>query len=270
MIVLYAVLIGLVAATAMVALRKSDPPVPSWQGAMSSCRAKPMEHVHDPKRLEQRSRCATFHGRVKSVKFVPAFDDLKISITPDGGMRKYLPAANGGVLIADVIATDQLLVEPPPVGSEITAWGAWVMDKATKSMMLLPTYRVVIERAAGNNSVITGHSVEKRGPPVARTLALTVTATRRVVVGGRIDVLIHAWWQMHGGDVPASQVRLFLEMVAANGVAVRWKAAMTDSRGIVSLHMVAIQVPTACTLTVYATPSHQDVSVQAPIRIAKA
>jgi hypothetical protein len=128
----------------------------------------------------------------------------------------------------------------------------------------------VIDHAAGDGTVITGHSVEKHGPPVARTLALNLTAPRRVVVGGRIEVLIQARWRAGDVETPASEIRLFIEMVTSNGVGVRWKAAMTDSRGIASLHMVAIQVPTNCTLTAYATPSHQDVSARAPIRIAKA
>lgn len=269
--VLVGIVIALAATTAAVLLTRSKAaPVPPWRATSIGCRGDAMSHVHDPNRLDVRKRCSTFSGGVTAVKFVPAFDDLKISIKPDEQMRKYLPAANHGVLVADVIATDQFAVRRPAVHSRITVWGAWVNDKATRRAMLLPAYRIVVDNQAAETAVVRGHSVEKHGPAIARTLQLSVAAPRRVVVGGRIDVVIHALWQLPGRVEPASQVRTFVELTASNGVGVRWKAAMTDTRGYVTLHMIAIQVPGDCTLSVYATPSLQNVSAQARIHIAKA
>jgi hypothetical protein len=265
------ILIALVAATAAVVVtRSSSISSPPWRATSIDCRRDSIVHVHDPSRLELLARCSTFSGQVTAVKFVPAFDDLKISIRPDKQLRKYLPADNHGVLVADVIATDQYSVRAPAVTSRITAWGAWVRDKATKRVMLLPAYRISIDDRAAQTAVIRGHSVEKHGPAINRMLLLSAATPRRVVVGGRIDVVIRARWQRPGRVEPAPQIRLFVEMTAANGVGVRWKAAMTDTRGYATLHLISIQVPGDCTLSVYATPSLQNVAAQSPIHIAKA
>src|SRR3954447_13591334 len=160
------------AVATMASVRGGDPGAPAWRGSTKACRAHPMAHVHDPTRLVLEERCSTFVGRVKQVRFVPAFDDLKITLVPTAEMRRYLPDANGGVLVADVIATDQTTVSPPPVGSQVTVSGAWVKDKATKTAMMLPAYRVVVDNAGA--VTIRGRSEENHGPSTPRELHLSV------------------------------------------------------------------------------------------------
>jgi hypothetical protein len=243
---------------------------PPWLPNVVSCRAEPMAHVHDPARLEVRGRCATVGGTVKSVRLVPAYDDLKITLTPDARVLPLLPRANHGVLVADLIATDQASVVIPPVGSRITAWGAWVLDKASRTTQLLPTYHVNVDSTQVNPGVLSGHSVEKRGPPPRRRLRLSVSAPRLVAVGGRIDVTIRASWLQDRVLMPASEIRLFVELTTPDGRGVRWKATMTHTSGLAVLHLVAIQVPSAYTLTVYAAPSRQPVSAAASIDVVRA
>ncbi|MDT4928920.1 MAG: hypothetical protein QOF92_1787 [Pseudonocardiales bacterium] len=257
--------IGTVAATQWAP--QADPP---WVGDHSTCRTTPTTHVHNPKRLEMLNPCATFRGRVQSVRLVSAYDDLKVTIVPDDNLRSYLRKANNGLLVADIIATDQATITVPPVGSRITAWGAWMLDKATKTTQLLPTYRIVINQLKSGSSTLSGHSVEKSGPPIKRLLQLAVKTSNRVVVGGRIDAPIQARWLEGHRLKPASQIRLFVEMTTADGTGVRWKATMTDTRGSAVIHLVAIQAPAAYTLTIYAAESGQPVSATARIQVTKA
>jgi hypothetical protein len=240
---------------------------PPWAGSLSGCRTDPMRHVHDPTRLAVRQTCSTFTGTVRSVRFVPAYDDVKITLVPTRDMRPYLPAANHGVLVADVIATDQASVMNPPVGSRVSVWGAWVENKAAGTVMLLPAYRIVVDDYG--DAVIRGHSTPGEGPVGPRQLHLSVAAPSRVVVGGEIRVRIHAEWSSFGRLTDASQIRLFTEMSTPDGVGVRWRAAETDTRGIAYVSLVAIQVPATYTLTAYAAPSKINVSVSTRVKIAK-
>jgi hypothetical protein len=268
LLVLSTVMVAVIAAGLTVVVlraagRESAPP---WVGSQS-CRARAMTHVHDPTRLVLRQTCSSFTGTVQEVRFVPAFDDVKITVAPTRSMRTYLPAANRDALVADVIATDQATVSIPPVGSRVTLWGAWVMDKATRTAMLLPTYRIVVDDPG--DSVIRGHSTPGQIPAGARRLRLAVAAPSRVVVGGEIRVRIHAQWSSFGGLTDAPQIRLFTEMETPNGVGVRWRAAETDTRGIADVSMVAIQVPAVYSLTVYAAPSKLAVSTSTHIKVAQ-
>jgi hypothetical protein len=262
--VVVAVLVGLLAA---VMARGNDVSGPPWSGNLRDCRANPMEHVHDPGRLTLVDRCSSVTGTVRSVRFVPAFDDLRIEIVPERTVRKYLRPANRGVVVADVIATDQADLHVPVKGSRISAWGAWVIDKATKAAMLLPAYRIAVIHA--DDTVIHGESQELHGPPLPKRLKLQAAAPRRVAVGGWITVIIRAQWVYIGTPTPASEVRLFAEMTEPDGTGVRWKAAMTNTLGVATLHMVAIQVPGTYILTLYAAPSQQPVTARVVIQVAR-
>jgi hypothetical protein len=213
------------------------------------------------------SNCSTVTGTVRSVRFVPAFDDLKITMVPDRSIRSYLRPDNHGVVVADVIATDQARLQAPAVGSRISVSGAWVLDKATKAAMLLPAYRITVLHA--DETVIRGQSQELHGPAIPKRLRLQAAAPRRVPVGGWIDVTVRARWLYLGALSPASQVRLFAEMTEPDGTGVRWKATMTNTLGVATLHLVAIQVPGRYVLTVYSAPSHQSVTARVQIDVAR-
>ncbi|MEO6501355.1 MAG: hypothetical protein ABIQ09_05535 [Jatrophihabitantaceae bacterium] len=254
---------------ALTLTHRSDQAAPPWVPNVIPCREAPMTHVHDPGRLIVRSNCATVSGTVKSVRMVSAYDDLKITIIPDDRLLSFLSKANNGVVVADIIATDQASVLIPSVDSHITAWGIWVLDKASKTNQLLPAYYINIDQLNAGSTVISGKSEEKRGPPPRRTLRLSVAAPARVSVGSRIDVTIKASWLQDQLLKPASQIRLFTEMATKDGVGVRWKATMTHTTGMAILQLVAIQIPATYTLTVYAAPSQQPVSATAVIEVTK-
>ena len=269
LIVIVGLLVVVAAGTTAFALNhfstKTNPP---WVGNVA-CRESPMTHVHDPGRLTVMSKCATVTGTVKKVQLVAAYDDLKITIVPDAHLLGYLKKANNGVVVADIIATDQASVTIPPVDSRITAWGTWVLDKATKTTQLLPTYQVTVQQLHATSNVVSGASSEKHGPPPRRQLQLSVKAPNRVPVGGRIDVTFQARWLQDRLLKPASQIRLFTEITDSKGSGVRWKATMTHTNGAAVIHLVAIQVPAAYTLTVYAAPSGQAVSASTAIEVTK-
>jgi len=262
-------LVVITSLTAFSLSRRPDGTSPPWLPNVVACRAVPMAHVHDPGRLTVKAPCATVSGTVKSVQLVSAYDDLKITMIPDPKVLPLLRKENNGMLVADIIATDQAGAVIPPVGSRITAWGAWVLDKASKTAQLLPVYHINIDQPHVGAAVLAGRSVEKQGPPPSRTLQLSVTAPRRVAVGSRIDATIRARWLQDRFLKPASEIRLFAEMTTQDGRGVRWKATMTHTSGLAVLHLVAIQVPATYTLTVYAAPSHQQVSAATVIEVAR-
>lgn len=264
---LLAVLVGVTAFSLTPRSRQAAPP---WLPNVVACRDAPMAHVHHPGRLIVKGRCATVSGTVKSVQMVDAYDDVKITLVPDANVLPFLNRANNGVVVADIIATDQASVVIPPVDSRITAWGSWVLDRASKATELLPAYFISIDQLHAGSTLLTGESTEKRGPPPRRSLTLSVTAPKRVSVGSRIDVTIRARWFQDRLFKPASQIRLFTEMTTKDGRGVRWKAAMTHTTGLAVLHLVAIQMPATYTLTVYAAPSHQPVTATAVIDVARA
>ena len=258
---------ALVAVVLAVVARGNTVVGPTWAGDINGCRANPMQHVHDPHRLTLLNRCSTVSGTVRSVRFVPAFDDVRITMVPDEKTRGSLAAANHGLLVADVIATDQARVRAPARGSQVTVWGAWVLDKATKTTMLLPAYRIAVTHR--DETVIRGHSHELHGPSLGKQLKLHVTAPRRVPVGGQLDITVRAQWLYIGVLSPAPQVHLFTEMTAGDGTGVRWKAAMTDALGVVTMHLVAIQVPGTYAVTVYGAPAHQSVAAKVVVKVAR-
>ncbi|MDQ1745010.1 MAG: hypothetical protein QOE23_3349 [Pseudonocardiales bacterium] len=266
-------IVGLLAMTAALTgfslTHRSHQAAPPWLPNVVACRDTPMTHVHDPGRLVVRGNCGSESGTVKNVRLVSAYDDLKITIAADTRLLPYLGRANNGLVVADVIATDQASVVIPPVGSHITAWGAWVLDKASKTHQLLPAYFINIDELHAGSTVLAGQSTEKAGPGPRRSLKLTVTAPSRVSVGSRIDVTIRAQWLQDRRRTPASEIRLFTEMTTKDGVGVRWKATMTHTTGMAVLHLVAIQVPASYILTVYAAPSRQSVSAAAAIEVTK-
>jgi hypothetical protein len=269
-VVFGAALLAILTLSGFLVLRQmSQRTAPPWLANVTNCRDTPMAHVHDPRRLVVLGKCATLSGVVKSVRLIPAYDDLKVTIVPDGKDSHYLRKANHGLVVADIIATDQASVVIPPVDSRITAWGSWVLDKASKTTQLLPAYYVRVDQLHAGATVRTGQSSEKHGPPPKRQLQLSLTAPSRVPVGGRIDLVIRARWLQERLLKPASEIRLFAEMTTKDNVGVRWKAIMTHTNGMAALHLVAIQVPATYTLTVYAAPSHETVTATAVIEVTK-
>ena len=89
--------LALLAGVAIAAVSRGDHGAPPWRGSLEDCRSPALAHVHDPNRLELLRACATFTGRVKEVRFVAAFDDVRITIVPTAEMRPFLPDANRGV-----------------------------------------------------------------------------------------------------------------------------------------------------------------------------
>jgi hypothetical protein len=269
-VVLGAALLAVLTLSGFLVLRQlSERAAPPWVANVTSCRDAPMTHVHNPARLVVIGKCSTLSGTVKSVRLVSAYDDVKVTIIPDGRVSPYLRKANHGMVVADIIATDQANVPIPPVDSRITAWGTWVLDKASKTTQLLPAYHVRVDQLHAGSTLRTGQSLEKHGPAPKRQLQLSMTAPKQVPVGGRIDVVIRARWLQERLLRPASQIRLFTEMTTKDNVGVRWKAAMTHTDGMAELHLVAIQVPATYTLTIYAAPSHEAVTATAVIEVTK-
>lgn len=209
-----------------------------------------MQHVHHPSRLTMLAPCVIVTGTIRSASLVAAYNDMKAQVDVDAEYARFLPAANHGRLVVDVIATDVAAVSLPEPGQRATFLGSWVLDRATKTVQLHPAWRVQL--VSGQSVETTGRSRPVRDPHEDDILELSVRAGSQVPIGGRLVVEASASWRAHGSSEPASQVPLFVEMTDAVGTGVRWKAALTDTLGKASVQLVALQVPGRYTVTVYA------------------
>ena len=187
--------------------------------------------------------------------------------------RRFLRPANRGVVVVDVIGTDLGTVTLPPVGSQATFYGAWVLDKATKSITVHPSWRVVPQdptaRVVAAGSAARPPKNNARPLHESQTLTVAINQPAEVGVGKpMIAKLKTAWLKQQttksaGSSaaarsrsvevrLPASQVRLFTEVSTVTGKGVRWRARTTNTQGAASARLLALVVPGRYVLTVYA------------------
>ena len=221
------------------AVTRHQPALPP-QPSSAFCRSAPTTHVHHPSRLTVLAPCVEVVGTVGSSRINGAYHDKQVQLTVDDDFRRFLPPANNGRLMADVIATDLNAVAVPPSGTRATFYGAWVVNRATKAVELHPAWR--IEPAGSAASAAT----TARTRPAAQadgTLRMAVAVQPTVAVGERLVVRVAASREAADRAVPASQVRVFLEITTDGGVGVRWKATVTNTLGQASARLLALTVP---------------------------
>jgi hypothetical protein len=119
-------------------------PVPSAIGPASTACGNPHDHVYKPDRLRLLAPCVTVTGVIDAVR-KEADGDLHVLLHLDGGQSKYLNGKNAleeGDLVLEPVCVNQPtqvdadqacagFTNPltiPPVGSHVSASGAWVLD----------------------------------------------------------------------------------------------------------------------------------------------
>jgi hypothetical protein len=216
---------------------------PAFQAGTVPCRQDPMAHVHDPTRLVLVGRCSTVSGTVRHVHYEPRYGDQLLLVAVDLSYQRFLPSGNEGLLMVDVIPTDETSVRIPRVGQHASFHGAFVFNKNRRAVELYPAWRI--------DAVASGGSGKPRTEPRG-SFSVTAHAPPAVAVGGPVAVSVHTARMRQGQRRPASKAHLFLEVIAASGKAVQWAAASTNSLGDATIHLVVLQAPGQFTLTLYA------------------
>ncbi len=204
-----------------------------------------MAHVHRPSRLTLVSDCVSASGTVAEVKFEAYDGDYKVFVVPDPQYADLLVPSNNGLLLVEVIPTDQPSVFLPAVGQHATFYGALVNDK--------------------------GHDgwVEIHPAWLITTLDVAVNVASSVAVGDQLGISISVNSTVEGTSRPVPQVNLFLEMVSDKGTAVRWEAAQTNTLGAATLNLVSLESAGDYTLWVYASKDHETGFGKAPVTIRR-
>lgn len=222
------------------------PKAPPWRGGSAvPCPHDPMAHVHEPTRLVLVARCATVSGRVVSRESNRGDGDELMTVALDPEYRAYLPPANQGLLVAEVIPTDLGRFALPIKGDHAVFYGAWVLDRDNDRWAELhPAWHITIDRPAPGRRAPVEH--------VAGTLAVTTVLPNSVPVGGRFTVHVSVRMGASGRRAAASESDVFLEVVSQRGVSVRWRAARTNTMGVATVSMVALDVPGRYTVWTFA------------------
>jgi len=211
------------------------------------------EHVQQPTRLQLVSESVAVSGVVERVTYNPYDGDHKVYVKLDPQYEHLLRPSNNGLLVAEVIATDEPTVYIPQPGEHATFHGPLVLDRGHDHWVEIhPCWLITTDSITG--------PLEPR-----RTLRVEVEASEEVVVGRPWPVAIRVV-PAHDGDGSAvNGVHLFLELISAVGVTVRWKAARTNMLGEAVVRLASLVRAGEYTLYVHAAKG-QDMG-EAEIRL---
>jgi hypothetical protein len=241
---------------------RAAPAAPAFQAGAIPCRQDPMAHVHDPTRLVLLARCSTVSGTVRHVQYEPRYGDQLLLVAVDPSYHRFLPPENEGLLLVDLIPTDEISVRIPRAGKHASFHGAFVFNKNRRAVELYPAWRIDVAALGGSRTPRTG----RRG-----SFSVTVHAPPAVAVGGPVAISVHASRMQQGQRRPESNAHLFLEVVSASGKAVQWAAASTSSLGDATIHLVVLQAPGRFTLTLYANDLKlgRQIITKLPLRVRR-
>ena len=210
-------------------LREAQSAHPADEESFPPCREDPMAHVHHPKRLEVIENCVSASGTVKDVRFRQHDGDHWVLVDPDPEYADLLAPSNEGVLIVEVIPTDRPSVFIPEVGQHATFHGTLVTDRGKDNWVEIhPTWLIT-------------------------TLDVDIDVPSSVPVGDELGVSVTVHSTLQRTSSPVSQASLFLEMVSEEGETVRWEAIQTNTEGVASLSISALESPGDYVLWVYAS-----------------
>lgn len=237
------------AASAWVLSSKSSaagPTAPPWRGGASvPCRQDPMAHVHEPTRLVVVAACATASGRVVSRESNRGDGDELMTVALDPEYRGYLAPANQGLLVVEVIPTDLGKVTLPVKGDHAIFYGAWVLDRDhDRWAEVHPAWHITVDRPGPGPRPPVEH--------VTGTLAVDTVLPEAVPIGSRFTAHVGVRRGVNGTRSAASEADVFMEIVSQRGVSVRWRAARTNTMGLATISMVALDVPGRYTVWTFA------------------
>ncbi|MEU0400121.1 hypothetical protein ABZ318_07695 [Streptomyces sp. NPDC006197] len=262
-VVLAAVAAVLVALLGPQETRRDAPTAPAWGGGGVPCRSAPLTHVHHPTRLSVVAKCATVSGIVQRVRYRPTDGNVHLTVAVDGQFQRYLRPANRGLLTVEVIPPDAPYVIIPPVGKHATFFGAWVLDRNQQhAAELHPAWRIVPDGTPVAQATPT--------PPKAPgKLSAAVDMPAAVAVGEQFRAVVRAQTSAAAKTAAASEARVFAEITNAEGKAVGWKAATTNSLGSASMDFVALHAPGTFVVHFYVDKDGQMVTVSEPLTIKR-
>ncbi|MGH2768155.1 MAG: hypothetical protein ACRDIF_04265, partial [Actinomycetota bacterium] len=201
------------------------PQAPPWRAGALPCRTNPMEHVPRPSRLLLVAKCSTASGTVARSTFDRSDGEAKLFISVDEPFRRYLRPSNAGLLVVEVIPTDQPMVTLPKVGDHATFYGAWVLDRERELWAEIhPAWEIRIDEPAAPTTT-PGAQVHP-SPTGPDALDVQIRVSESVPVGGSIEVSVEVREKVPGATPPPPipKVNLFLELLSSEGAAVRWEA----------------------------------------------
>lgn len=251
----------------------------------ADCRSEPLAHVHHPQRLTLQDACVAVTGVVRASSDEAAYHDMKLLVEPDEAYVEHLPPENRGLLVADIIATDLSSVQAPAIGQRATFYGAWVINRANRQVELHPTWRITVPTPT--SGAVRGETRVRRGNLHAgQTLGLSIQTAPTVPAGGRMLIKVTASWHRPATSTAqtarsttngaalassstAAELRLFLEIIDAAGVGVRWKAMETNTLGTATALLAALTVPGSYRVNVYGITETATVVTHAAVRVLK-
>ena len=237
------VFLGISCSSGETTLQETQSAPPAGEASFPPCREDPMAHVHRPTRLEVIENCVSASGTVKDVRFKSHDGDYWVLVDPDPEYTDLLAPSNEGVLLSEVIPTDQPSVFIPEVGQHATFYGTLVADKGhDRWVEIHPTWLIT-------------------------TLDVAIDVPSSVPIGDELGVSVTVNSTFQGTSSPVSLASLFLEMVSEDGETIRWEAAQTNTAGVASLTFTVLESPGDYVLWVYASKDHESGFANATFRI---
>jgi hypothetical protein len=238
---------------------------PPWYAGDVPCRSDPMAHVHDASRFILVARCSTVSGTVKSAHLDPADGTLKLQVYPDSPYRRYLTAANRGLLTAGIIPTDQPSLTAPAPGQHLTLYGAWVEERVINGVgrvRLHPTWGIQVSDPGQQLEATTASQARQQQPAgaaastphidLSQSLSVKVTAPEEAGIGSPMAVSIAVDSLLEGQPKPAAGASIYCEVVGDGGRMAQWKAATVNGSGTARVDLLVSGPAGDYTLWVYA------------------
>jgi hypothetical protein len=220
---------------------------PPWRAGAVSCPPNPLASVHDPGRLLLVSPCSTISGEVRHLKIDPVNGELEVFLNVDKADLRYLRPGNiPGTLVARVSVRTIPTLTASALHGEAVLYGAWVVNRARNAAELYPAYAIV--------PVTPGvtHTASQTPTSAGETpITLTMTAPVTTPTGGELTIRLHAQRQDGHREVAVSQLHALVQISGPSGAGVRWRAAVTNTRGNAYIRMVLLQPPGQYLVTVF-------------------
>ena len=233
------------------------PLVPTLDESFPYCLPDTTSHVYRPERLTHVGECVSISGIARSAKYNPYDGDSKVLVEPDPQYRHLLAASNNGLLVVEVIPTDEPKVYIPNVGEHATFYGPMVLDRGHDHWVEIhPCW------------LITTQEIQGQLTP-RNTLDVHVDAPEAVPVGQQLHIPVSAESTAFGARRSVSQAHIFIELVSTQGVMLDWAAGSTNTLGNVTLSLVSLVHAADYTLRVFATKGSDTGLIEVPIRITR-
>lgn len=219
------------------------------------CLPNTTSHVYRPERLTRVAECVSVSGIARNASYNPYDGDSKIHVEPDPQYRHLLAASNNGLLVVEVIPTDEPKVYLPKVGEHATFYGPMVLDRGHDHWVEIhPCWLITTQEIQGQ---LTPRS----------TLDVHIDAPEAVAVGQQLRMPVRVESTVSGAREAVSQAHLFIELVSKQGVMLDWAAGSTNTLGNVTLSLASLVRAADYTLNVFATKGRDTGTAEVPIRI---